>query len=143
MEPNLPGNAGQYLSVLNCASEYGLSLDTCGRECVWSMLSVASRPATVFEVIGVPRSAWRPAGAIPPLALTACWMNSLARVPFSVGHISQPVTLREKMSMMTYKRYQVPRAGPFSLVISQDHTWFGPSAISSGFFFAGWVAWAR
>jgi hypothetical protein len=33
MDPNRPGNAGQYLSVLNCASEYGLSLDTCGREC--------------------------------------------------------------------------------------------------------------
>ena len=37
MEPNSPGNAGQYLKVLNFASEYGLSLDTCGREWDWSM----------------------------------------------------------------------------------------------------------
>ena len=45
--------------------------------------------------------------------------------------------------MMTYSRYHIPRAGPFSFVMSQDHTWSGPSAISSGFFFAGWAAWAR
>lgn len=34
MQPKRLGNCGQYYSVLNCASEYGLSLDTCGRECV-------------------------------------------------------------------------------------------------------------
>src|SRR5271166_92897 len=101
MEPNLPGNAGQYLSVLNCASEYGLSLDTCGRECDWSMPSRASRPVTVFDVIEVPRSAWIARGAILPLALIARWINSFARAPFSVGHISHPITLREKMSMIT------------------------------------------
>lgn len=55
--PNVPGNAGQYLSVLNCASEYGLSLDTRGRERDWSIPGSASRPETVFEVIEVPRSA--------------------------------------------------------------------------------------
>jgi len=32
-DPNVPGNAGQYFSVLNCASLYGLSLLTFGREC--------------------------------------------------------------------------------------------------------------
>src|SRR5260221_13567978 len=32
MEPNRPGNSGRYLSVLNCASEYGLSLEQWGRE---------------------------------------------------------------------------------------------------------------
>jgi hypothetical protein len=37
MEPNLPGNCGQYLSVLNCASEYGLSLLTCGR--LWDLVT--------------------------------------------------------------------------------------------------------
>ena len=31
-EPNRSGKAGQYFSVLNCASLYGLSLETCGRE---------------------------------------------------------------------------------------------------------------
>src|SRR3974390_284331 len=110
MEPNWPGNAGQYLRVLNCASEYGLSLDTCGRECDWSMPSRASRPVTVLEVIEVPRSAWMAMGAIPPLAWMAGAMNSFARAPVSAGQISQPMTLREKMSRMTYSRYQVPRA---------------------------------
>jgi hypothetical protein len=30
-EPNRAGKSGRYLSVLNCASENGLSLETCGR----------------------------------------------------------------------------------------------------------------
>jgi hypothetical protein len=33
--------------------------------------------------------------------------------------------------------YQVPRAGPFSSVISQDHISPGPAASSPGFFRAG------
>jgi hypothetical protein len=108
MEPNLPGNAGQYLSVLNCASEYGLSLDTCGRECDWSIPRVASRPATVFEVIEVPRSAWTAPGLIPPFSSMARSMNSFARVPVSVGQISHQMTLREnepyaKPSLKKYK----------------------------------------
>ena len=45
--------------------------------------------------------------------------------------------------MMTYSRYQIPRAGPFSFVMSQDHTSSGPVASSSGFFRAGWTACAR
>jgi len=32
IEPNLPGKAGQYLSVLNCASEYGLWFEVWGWE---------------------------------------------------------------------------------------------------------------
>jgi hypothetical protein len=31
-DANRSGNAGQYFNVLNCASEYGLSFDTRGRE---------------------------------------------------------------------------------------------------------------
>ncbi len=38
-EPNRSGNAGQYLTVLNIASEYGLSLETCGRERLRVMFS--------------------------------------------------------------------------------------------------------
>jgi hypothetical protein len=34
MDPNRSGNAGQYFSVLNAASENGLSLLTWGREWV-------------------------------------------------------------------------------------------------------------
>ena len=31
-DPNVPGNAGQYFGVLNCASLYGLSLLIFGRQ---------------------------------------------------------------------------------------------------------------
>ena len=33
--------------------------------------------------------------------------------------------------------------GPASFVMSHDQTWLGRRAISSGFFFAGWVRWRR
>src|SRR5437879_4875750 len=42
MLANRSGNSGRYLSVLNCASEYGLSFEQCGRE--W--LLVTSRSAS-------------------------------------------------------------------------------------------------
>ena len=35
--------------------------------------------------------------------------------------------------MMTYSRYQIPRAGPFSFVMSQDHTWSGAVGHQLGF----------
>jgi hypothetical protein len=41
---------------------------------------------------------------MPSLAVMALPMNSPARVPVSVGQISHQITLREKMSMMTYSR---------------------------------------
>src|ERR1700761_9613196 len=50
IDPNRPGNVGWYLTVLNAASEYGLSFDTCGRECERSTCRSASRSATFFEV---------------------------------------------------------------------------------------------
>jgi hypothetical protein len=31
IEPHRSGNVGRYFSVLNCASENGLSFETCGR----------------------------------------------------------------------------------------------------------------
>ena len=37
----------------------------------------------------------------------------------------------------------MPRSGPFSLVMSQLQTSLGRVAMSSGFFFAGWVRWRR
>src|SRR6266566_1577134 len=43
MEPNRPGNSGRYLSVLNCASEYGLSLEQCGRERLRRQVRTAGR----------------------------------------------------------------------------------------------------
>lgn len=45
--------------------------------------------------------------------------------------------------MSTYRWNQTPLAGPRSLVMSQVHTCDGPSARSSGFTFAAWVAYRR
>ena len=88
MDPNWPGNAGQYLKVLKFASEYGLSLDTCGREWDWSMPSGAESGDGIGghrgAAVGVDRR-----GVIPSLASMACSMNSFASVPFSVGQASQ------------------------------------------------------
>jgi hypothetical protein len=47
IEPNRSGKSGRYLKVLNWASEYGLSLETCGREWVLVTPRSASRKATV------------------------------------------------------------------------------------------------
>jgi hypothetical protein len=58
MQPNLSGNSGLYLSVLNCASENGLSFETCGREWLFVTPRSASSSATAFDVIDEPRSAW-------------------------------------------------------------------------------------
>lgn len=89
MDPNRPGNAGQYFRVLNADSEYGLSFETCGREWDWAMFSLAYRPETVLLVIEVPRSAWTDFGAVPLLAAIACRMKSAASSPVSVGQTSQ------------------------------------------------------
>src|SRR6266498_5687946 len=59
IEAKRSGKPGRYLRVLNCDSEYGLSLETWGRE--WGLVTPrsASRHATGLEVIDEPRSAWR------------------------------------------------------------------------------------
>src|SRR5580692_1567442 len=58
IEGNRAGKPGRYFRVLNCASEYGLSLETWGREWDWVMPRSASSRATDLEVIEEPRSAW-------------------------------------------------------------------------------------
>ena len=58
MLPKRSGNSGRYLSVLNWASENGLSLETCGRLWVRVMPRSARSRATGLEVIDGPRSAW-------------------------------------------------------------------------------------
>jgi len=62
-EPNRSGKTGAYFIVLNHASEYGLSLETRGRE--WDLVTSrsASRVATVLLVIEVPRSGAARSGA--------------------------------------------------------------------------------
>src|ERR1700755_118242 len=56
-DPKRSGNSGPYFKVLNNDSEYGLSLDTRGRECDRVTSRSASSAATVLLVIDVPRSA--------------------------------------------------------------------------------------
>jgi hypothetical protein len=57
IESNLAGNPGRYFSVLNCDSEYGLSVDVYGRLCVLRTPRSESRNATGLLVIELPRSA--------------------------------------------------------------------------------------
>ena len=59
IEANRAGKPGRYFRVLNCASEYGLSLETCGREWDWVIPRSASSSATGLDVMELPRSAWR------------------------------------------------------------------------------------
>src|SRR5262245_33803222 len=51
IEPKRAGNVGRYLSVLNCASENGLSFETYGRACVFVTPRSASKRATGLDVI--------------------------------------------------------------------------------------------
>src|SRR5688500_2436488 len=57
-EPKRSGNSARYFSVLKWLSEYGLSFETCGLECVFVTPRSASKSATGFDVIDDPRSAW-------------------------------------------------------------------------------------
>ena len=59
MDPNRSGNGDRYFSVLNCASENGLSLETYGQAWVLVTPRSASRSATGFEVIAGSRSGSR------------------------------------------------------------------------------------
>src|SRR5207245_3555821 len=56
-EPKRAGNVGRYFSVLNCASENGLSFETCGRARVLVRLRSGSTRATGLEVIAGRRAA--------------------------------------------------------------------------------------
>ena len=58
MQPKRSGKSGRYFSVLNCASENGLSFETCGREWLFVTPRSASSSATGLDFIDAPRSAW-------------------------------------------------------------------------------------
>ena len=51
------GNSGRYFSVLNCASEKGLSLETCGREWLFEIPRSAKSSASDLAFIVAPPSA--------------------------------------------------------------------------------------
>src|ERR1022692_1907881 len=54
IEPKRSGKSGRYFRVLNCASEYGLSSETCGRLCVLVTCRSTSKAATGLERIRAP-----------------------------------------------------------------------------------------
>jgi hypothetical protein len=91
------------LSVLNCDSLYGLSLETFGRECDFRIPRSVSSADTGFDVIEVPRSAWIVCGMTPLLTRIASSMKCFARSPSSVVCTSQYTIHRENMSTMTYR----------------------------------------
>jgi hypothetical protein len=59
MHPKRSEKSGRYFIVLKCDPEYGLSLETCGRECDFVTPRSASRNATDFDLMEEPRSACR------------------------------------------------------------------------------------
>src|SRR5659263_308903 len=71
-EPKRSGNTGANFNVLNHDSEYGLSLETRGRE--WGLVTSrsASSAATGLDVMDVPRSACTTRG-VP-------WMAKISRI---------------------------------------------------------------
>ena len=76
IEANWPGKSGRYFRVLNWASEYGLSSETCGRLWDWVTPRSASRNATGLEVIEEPRSAWMVSWSRPMPCLATVWRIS-------------------------------------------------------------------
>ena len=132
-EPNRSGKLGWYLRVVNCASEYGLSLEPCGRDWVLVIPRSASRHATGFEVMAAPRSACPVScpGGIPS-RVTVASIRRRATLADSRWASTQPTTYRLKTSSPTYRSYHVHWAAPRHLVISQLHRWLGAVARSSG-----------
>ena len=88
------GKSGRYFSVRYWDSEYGLSFDTRGRECVLVTPRSASSADTGFDVIDVPRSAWTVCGA-DPLRVIASARKSAASCDSSTVDTNQPGLYRE------------------------------------------------
>jgi hypothetical protein len=92
------------LERLDWLSEYGLSLDTLGRE--WDLVTPrsVSSSATGLDVIEVPRSAW-----MVSWCGSTCWAVIIsasgrsARLAASRAATIHPTTERLKMSKITYR----------------------------------------
>src|SRR5674476_34571 len=91
--PKRSGKVGLYFSVLNQASEYGLSLETFGRECDLVTSRSDRSAVTVLEVIDVPRSAWTTCGI--PWIPKVSFIISTARGPDSWAWTTAPTMYRE------------------------------------------------
>ena len=94
---------GAVLEGLECRLRIGVVVGHVRAGMAAGDLQVGQQVADVFEVIEVPLSAWMYHGLAPPLAMIALRMNSSASMPVSVMCTSQRMTLREKMSSITYK----------------------------------------
>src|SRR4030095_11776361 len=93
--PKRSGNSGQYLSVLNCASENGLSLETCGRLWVLVPPTAASRSAPGLRVLAEPRSACRvSAPGVMPWRVQVSPMSRSASAALSRGATILPTPER-------------------------------------------------
>src|ERR1022692_686275 len=91
-----------FVAHLNCASEYGLSLLTWGREWDWMTPRPARRNATGLDVMEEPRSAWMVScPSVMPCFAQVAAMSFSARAADSRAASIQPVTERERMSRMT------------------------------------------
>src|ERR1700690_3232691 len=91
IELNRAGNPGRYFRVLNCASEYGLSLLTWGREWDWVTPRSASSSATGLDVRELPRSAWRLSWPrVMPCLAQVSLMSFSARIADSRAATIQP-----------------------------------------------------
>src|SRR5450756_1763061 len=91
--PKRSGMVGAYFKVLNQASEYGLSLETLGRECDLVTSKSDSSAATVLDVIDVPRSAWTTWGI--PWTPKISFIISTAKGPDSWAWTTAPTMYRE------------------------------------------------
>jgi hypothetical protein len=101
-DPKHSGNSGPYLSVLNNDSEYGLSLDTRGRECDRVTSRSASRVATVLLVIDVPRSACTTRGT-PCTAIRSLSFNEvIVELVMTCRSISRPASGRFAVNQWTH-----------------------------------------
>ena len=76
--------------------------------------------------------------AAPTLALAqnSVTVYGIADLYLQYGHGGAGFTLGRGQD-------HVHLAGPFSLVMSQDQTWFGPVANSSGLWYCGCRSWSR
>src|SRR5690606_4281852 len=95
IDPKRFGKSGRYFNVLNCASEYGLSVEVYGLEWVFVTPRSVSRKATGFEVMELPRSAWTVSWpGTMPCCVMACAMSCSATRADSRYWIVQPTAYR-------------------------------------------------
>ncbi len=81
IEPKRAGKSGRYFSVLNWASEYGLSFETCGRECDWQARLTRGLSHTGAAAGGVPVSCIRVATRTPEAAVRTATVQMAVGMP--------------------------------------------------------------